>query len=237
MNAREAIFAKLNQAPKQIVAKPDTAAYYDSHTVKQDQLTSLKHWANTMRAVKTEIHWVCQDNWQKILLQIIIDKKINNLLFSSQTAHGETAEKFIKKERPATILTDFAEEIDSWKKELFHQIDASFTDVHCGIAQTGSLILIPDKNQPRSMSLVPPIHIALFDTSKLMPDFFAAQKTFKLKELDNMPSNIVLISGPSKTADIQLTLAYGAHGPRDLVVLAILPDGVNLSDFEAADEN
>ena len=50
----------------------------------------------------------------------------------------------------------------------------------------------------------------------------------------NMPTNVVLVSGPSKTADIQLTLAYGAHGPRDLVVLAVLPDHIAPSYMETA---
>lgn len=232
MNARDAIFAKLNKAPKQVMVEPDVAAYYKDNTPKLDQLALLKHWSSTMRAVKTEIYWVRQNNWQETLLQVIADKKINNLLFSSKTEHGKTASEAISQRLPETILTDFTEEIDSWKEDLFHKIDAGFTDVRLGIAQTGTLLLTPDKDQPRSMSLVPPIHIALFDTSKLMPHFFAATDALKLKEQDRMPSNIVLISGPSKTADIQLTLAYGAHGPRDLVVLAILPDEINVDDLE-----
>ena len=48
-------------------------------------------------------------------------------------------------------------------------------------------------------------------------EFHNAVEGEKLVE-KGMPTNVILISGPSKTADIQLTLAYGAHGPRDLVV-------------------
>ncbi|MGN6876891.1 LUD domain-containing protein, partial [Neisseria sp. P0021.S007] len=47
-----------------------------------------------------------------------------------------------------------------------------------------------------------------------------------------MPTNVILIPDPSKTADIQLTLAYGAHDPRDLVVLAALPDHISTADLE-----
>ena len=54
------------------------------------------------------------------------------------------------------------------------------------------------------------------------------------KMADGMPTNVVLVSGPSKTADIQLTLAYGAHGPRDLVVLALVPPHINPADLEDA---
>jgi len=39
---------------------------------------------------------------------------------------------------------------------------------------------------------------------------------------DGMPTNALLVSGPSKTADIQVTLAYGAHGPKELVVLLLV---------------
>ena len=54
------------------------------------------------------------------------------------------------------------------------------------------------------------------------------------KMADGMPTNVVLVSGPSKTADIQLTLAYGAHGPRDLVVLVLIPPHINPADLEDA---
>jgi uncharacterized protein NMB1437 len=50
--------------------------------------------------------------------------------------------------------------------------------------------------------------------------------------VNGMPTNVILVSGPSKTADIQLTLAYGAHGPRDLVVLAMLPENLTAADLE-----
>ncbi|MFC2506894.1 MAG: lactate utilization protein C, partial [Kingella sp. (in: b-proteobacteria)] len=86
--------------------------------------------------------------------------------------------------------------------------------------------------EPRSQSLVPPVHFCLFDTQKIYDTFYAAMTQEQLA--NNMPTNVILISGPSKTADIQLTLAYGAHGPRDLVVLAMLPENINPSDLEDA---
>lgn len=85
--------------------------------------------------------------------------------------------------------------------------------------------------EPRSLSLVPPVHFCLFDTNKMYNEFHNAVEGEKLVE-KGMPTNVILISGPSKTADIQLTLAYGAHGPRDLVVLAVLPDHISPADLE-----
>ena len=67
------------------------------------------------------------------------------------------------------------------------------------------------------MSLVPPVHIVLLDASKIYNTFFEAQQAEGWA--NGLPTNSLLISGPSKTADIQQTLAYGAHGPKELVVL------------------
>ncbi len=67
------------------------------------------------------------------------------------------------------------------------------------------------------MSLVPPLHIALLNASQIYDNLYQAQQDWPKP----MPSNLLLISGPSKTADIEQVLAYGAHGPKDLIVLIV----------------
>jgi L-lactate dehydrogenase complex protein LldG len=88
-----------------------------------------------------------------------------------------------------------------------------------GIAETGAIILWPDKKEPRLMSLVPPIHIAVLDADKIFNTFGEAMQEQRWPE--KMPTNAVLISGPSKTADIELILAFGVHGPKELIVLIL----------------
>ena len=231
--ARERIFAKLNAAQRPTMPEPDTRAYYAQATPKwANEVERLKHWARTMRRFKAEIHWVRADNWPQILCEVVRDKGINNILLPLSTAHGQSARNALEQHAPAVRTCGFARPIEDWKDELFEQVDAGFTDIRAGIAQTGTLALWPDAHQPRSMSLVPPIHIALFDTTTLHDDFFNAMQSLALA--DHTPSNLVLISSPSKTSDIQLTLAFGAHGPRDLVVLAQLPAHIDLADVEEA---
>ena len=230
MSARDNILAKLRLANATPLKEPETAAYYQEMTPHWDSETErLKHWAAAMRAVKTEIYWVRADDWASTLLEVAQQKSLRNILLPLQTEHGQTAAAAV--EAAGIEVKAFDRPIEDWKDEFFADIDAGFTDCRCGIAHTGTLMLWPTVEQPRSQSLVPPVHICLFDTTTLYDDFYSAMQGESMAE--GMPTNVVLVSGPSKTADIQLTLAFGAHGPRDMVVLAILPEHIQASDLEA----
>lgn len=109
--------------------------------------------------------------------------------------------------------------VEEWKRELFETNYAGITTTRGAIAETGSLILWPSAEEPRLLSLVPPVHIALLDRSEIHDTF--AQVLRDEKWAAGMPPNALLISGPSKTADIEQTLAYGVHGPKRLIVVLI----------------
>ena len=110
--------------------------------------------------------------------------------------------------------------IEECKRQLFEDVDAGFTTTLGGIAETGGLILWPSPQEPRLLSLVPPVHLALLDTVRIYDSFWHAMRAERWAE--RMPPNALLVSGPSKTADIEQTLAYGVHGPKRLVV-AVVP--------------
>ncbi len=229
MSARENILTKLRQANAYPMAEPQTDDYYkEMSPTWENEVERLKHWAKTMRAVKTEIFWVRESDWEKTLVEVAQQKGLSNMLLSPQTAHGSRAEKALTQAGLAT--RGFEQKIDDWKDDFFANVDAGFTSSLCGIAHTGTVMLVSSPEEPRSQSLVPPVHFCLFDTCKLYDTFYAALTGENL--VADMPTNIILISGPSKTADIQLTLAFGAHGPRDLVVLAVLPEHISPSDLE-----
>jgi L-lactate dehydrogenase complex protein LldG len=69
------------------------------------------------------------------------------------------------------------------------------------------------------LSLVPPVHIVVVDAHQVVGTLFDLMQQQGWSE--GMPTNVVLVSSPSKTADIQQTLAYGAHGPKQLVVMLV----------------
>jgi L-lactate dehydrogenase complex protein LldG len=89
------------------------------------------------------------------------------------------------------------------------------------VADTGTLVLWPDADEPRTLSLVPPVHIAVLRASRLYASLPAAMAALLRTGGPGLPSNLLLVSGPSKTADIQQVLAYGAHGPKELVIVLV----------------
>ncbi len=99
---------------------------------------------------------------------------------------------------------------------LFESVDAGISCCDAGVAETGSLYLASSPQQPRSLSLVPPLHVALLPRERLLDDLDAL---FAEPEGSARPVNRVLISGPSKSADIEQVLAYGVHGPKRLLTV------------------
>ncbi|KAA0582018.1 lactate utilization protein [Azospirillum sp. B21] len=118
-------------------------------------------------------------------------------------------------------LIPYDRPLEDLKPQLFESIEAGFTTTRGAIAETGSLILWPTAEEPRTLSLVPHIHIALLRADALYDTFLQAMR--EQRWADGMPTNALLVSGPSKTADIEQTLAYGVHGPKRLVVLVVHP--------------
>jgi L-lactate dehydrogenase complex protein LldG len=107
-----------------------------------------------------------------------------------------------------------------FKAMIFDEAEAGVTGVDFAIAESGTLCLIHDSNQPRLVSLAPLIHIALLPLERLYPVYEdAIDRIFGSKE--NLPSQVTLITGPSMTADIQGVPFKGMHGPKRLVVIII----------------
>lgn len=172
-----------------------------------------------MEAVHTEIHLTSGEGWPALLAQLLRDRQLPSLLIAPSTPHGQRITQFWANNPDLPPLKAYDRPVEEWKAELFNDTPASLTGTLGAIAATGSLILWPTREEPRLMSLVPPVHFALLKASEIRDNFYEVQQEFAWAQ--GMPTNALLVSGPSKTADIEQVLAYGAHGPKDLVVLIL----------------
>jgi len=94
--------------------------------------------------------------------------------------------------------------------ETLFTVDAGVTGVTAAIAETGTLACRSGSDAPRGATLIPPVHVALFDAKQIVGDLF---DYFELLAGTELPANVNLITGPSKTADIEGILVTGVHGP------------------------
>jgi L-lactate dehydrogenase complex protein LldG len=97
-------------------------------------------------------------------------------------------------------------------RDAFFAADLGITGVAYLIAETGSLVLESAPDQPRSPSLLPPVHVAVAGVEQLLLDLFDLFDPSRWPDV-TLPSNLTLITGPSKTGDIELRLVTGVHGP------------------------
>ena len=172
-----------------------------------------------MEAVHTEVHLCGGNTWKKTLCSVLEQKQIRKILYGAKT---DLAQELVNLKQESTEmiteLIDYKDPIEE-SKDLLFEIDAAITTTRGGIAETGSLILWPTPDEPRLMSLVPPIHIAVLYARNIYSTLLEAMISENWNS--EMPTNALLISGPSKTADIEQTLVYGIHGCKELVVLVL----------------
>jgi L-lactate dehydrogenase complex protein LldG len=215
--SRDRIFARLRSAAP-TAATPD-AQPEPLPTVEYSQPEKIEKLKTLMEAMRTEVHITSEKDWLGLLVDILRQRKIKDLLYGPRTPLGAALQqKWQNSADGLPELVPYEVEIEEIKERVFN-VEAGITSTMGGIAETGALILWSSKEEPRLMSLVPPIHIAILQADKIYNSL--AEVMQKENWSANMPTNAFLISGPSKTADIELVLAFGVHGPKELIVLVV----------------
>jgi L-lactate dehydrogenase complex protein LldG len=105
-------------------------------------------------------------------------------------------------------------------RQVVAAAELGLTGVDLAIAETGTLVLRSGAGRPRSTSLLPPYHIAVFNRAALVESLAQAGVYLELWHTDGEAGAsgavISFITGPSRTADIELTLTRGVHGPKEV---------------------
>jgi L-lactate dehydrogenase complex protein LldG len=111
-----------------------------------------------------------------------------------------------------------------WRDRL-GDAGAGVTGAAFALAATGTVGLACGPGSPRSVSLVPPAHVCVVRTADIVEDLATA-----LARIPEMPSGLVWISGPSRSADLELTLTLGVHGPGQVDIVLVDGDATLRSD-------
>lgn len=97
------------------------------------------------------------------------------------------------------------------------------------IAETGTIMFPSDPARPTTLNLLPDTFLVLLRASRIAGAYEEAWDLLRA-ELGGMPRNVMLVTGPSRSADIEQTLELGAHGPRRLHVLLVEDDPAARAD-------
>ncbi len=198
-----------------IAADPAAEDYAVMASKAGSDADRVNRFCDLLQQAHAEVLRVAANDCCAAIAKVLKSKNIQSVLLANGTELGAE----LKNELAPTLnIKHYPAAVEPFKAELFADVDAAVTNARWGIAETGTLVLWPDANEPRTMSLVPPLHVAVVDATTIVNTFFELLNTAHWVE-QGMPTNALLISGPSKTADIQQVLAYGAHGPCELIVI------------------
>jgi L-lactate utilization protein LutB len=162
----------------------------------------------------------------RVVLDLVRSRSIRRLLVS----HGKVLDSLSIGEPLRAVgveVVDVLHNSDicnpSSPSGIWQQADLGLSGVDYLIAETGSVVLASRPDEPRSVSLLPAVHIAVAERGQLLPDLFDLFSKLDAQKC-GLPSNLSIITGPSKTGDIELRLVTGVHGPGEIHVVVIDSD-------------
>jgi L-lactate dehydrogenase complex protein LldG len=114
-----------------------------------------------------------------------------------------------------------AELLEQASASALFDCDVGITSAQWAVAETGTLVLESEAERHRLPSLVPPMHVALIEARQVRQTLGEVFATLDEQGRDGLSRTMTFITGPSRTSDIELTLAIGVHGPGELFVIII----------------
>jgi L-lactate dehydrogenase complex protein LldG len=162
----------------------------------------------------------------EFILQLNHEKPMHILSPSIHVPREQVAElftKFFNKEVPPDIAQEVAV-VREFLREKYFTADVGISGANVVAADTGAMVIIENEGNVRLSTGAPPVHIVLVGIEKIVPTFQDAMKvtevTWRYAQY-GVPGYVNIISGPSKTGDIEKVTTYGAHGPREFYVIFV----------------
>lgn len=119
------------------------------------------------------------------------------------------------------LVRSDAELLEKADAAALFDCDIGITGAQWAVAETGTLVLESEEERHRLASLVPTVHVALVEAARLRQTLGEVLRAINDKGPDGLSPTVTFITGPSRTSDIELTLAIGVHGPAELFVIII----------------
>ena len=146
-------------------------------------------------------------------------KKILSDLNSKSAIYAPSTESYIEAIKDECNLMPYNKSVDEIRETLF-SIDTAIIKAKCGIADIGVFGVASSKNDPRLASLITKNCIVILEKKSIVRTISDGIQKLRGRAA-SLPSNIILIAGPSRTADIELKTVFGVHGPQVVYILLV----------------
>lgn len=218
--AREEILEKLKSAPR-VQTKPRPALPPLSVlSLNQEELVAL-FLENLAEQTGVVYRVKDADGVKAKLAEIVSQENLKAIMVSTDAVIAPLNLSGWGKQNGIEIWTarNFADR-EEYKEAVFNQVQAGITGADFAVAESGTICLIHDKDQPRLISIAPILHIAVLPIEKLFP-VYERVTNLVFADKNKLPSHFTFTTGPSMTADIQGGQFKGMHGPGKLIVILI----------------
>ena len=218
-HAREEILGRLKSVRKVTPAQRPAKPVLSEISLDQEQL--LQRFTAELNA-QTGLVYQAKDKEDavRILSGIAAAEGLKSVLATSGNIYDVDIKTFgTQNNVSVSTIHDFSDRT-AFRESAF-TVDAGITSADFAVAESGTLGLIFHKDQPRLVSIAPPVHIAILPVSKLYAVYEnVIEQVFKNTE--QIPGQFCFITGPSATADIQGVSFKGMHGPVKIFVIFIM---------------
>ena len=217
MNARDEIMAAIRQGLRSAYLPGATEAPLSSDRPPPERTSGdVDTFQTEAELVGAEVHRVAgtQEAAQKVI-KLVKDAGAKRVLTWSETAIGVDG-----------LQAALSEAGIGWQEpeqgahpSTYETFEVGLSGADAALADVGALVLVSGPGRARSASLLPPLHIALLFAEQIYADMAAYWAAHS--DAAGKSSNLVFIAGPSRSADIELTLSIGVHGPGVLHIIVI----------------
>ena len=219
-SAREEILRKLKAAGKKAVPSRPDMPTLNELSLNEDELVAK--FIGEITAQTGVVHRVADNRSALAALTAIVQaEEISTVMVSNDVVVTALNLPPWGKENGVKVLNsrDFIDR-KLYTSAVFEEAQTGITGADFAVAESGTIGLIHNRDQPRLISLAPIHHIAILQLDRLVPVYENVTEIL-FGEKETTPNHFTFITGPSMTADIKATPFKGMHGPRKLEIILI----------------
>ncbi|PAF41826.1 lactate utilization protein C [Helicobacter sp. 11S03491-1] len=204
MSTKEFILKDVQVALEKNKITTNNRRYHDPYNDNFENM--IAQYKSLQTANLADVYESDENNIQKDILKILLQYHAKKIIWTQDIIY----------EKPQGFeIIQYDKPIEEIRSELF-SADTGIIKAKCAIANIGVLVLSTTQDSPRLASLLPMNCIVLLDKKTIFPNM---PEVFDYLQKQGLPTNILLIAGASRTADIEGLTIFGVHGPQKVSII------------------